>query len=129
MRPSFRLLPIAIVACPLLVVATSINAVQSANAADWSQFLGPNRNGISEETGLIDAWPTGGPKEVWRVKGGVGMSGVAVRGNVACTLIQTGGQQRVLALNAKTGATTWSTPVATAYENGQGGHACPPQGF
>lgn len=120
MRPSFRLLPIAIVACPLLVVATSINTVQPANAADWSQFLGPNRNGISGETGLIDAWLAGGPKEVWRVKGGVGMSGVAVRANVACTLIQTGGQQRVLALNAKTGATNWSTPVAASYENGQG---------
>ena len=120
MRPSFRLLPFAILACPLLIVATSVNAVQSVNAADWSQFLGPNRNGISEESGLIDAWPAGGLKEVWRVKGGVGMSGVAVRGNVACTLIQTGGQQRVLALNAKTGVTDWSTPVAAAYENGQG---------
>jgi outer membrane protein assembly factor BamB len=120
MRPAFRHLPLAILACPLLFVATSINIVQSASADDWSQFLGPDRNGISQETGLIDEWPAGGLKEVWRVKGGVGMSGVAVQGDTACTLIQTGGQQRVLALNTKTGATTWSTPVAAAYENGQG---------
>ena len=120
MRPSFRLLPLSILACPLLIVVTSVDTVQSVNAADWSQFLGPKRNGISDESGLIDKWPAGGLKEVWRVKGGVGMSGVAVRDNVACTLIQKGGQQRVVALNAKTGATNWSTPVAAAYENGQG---------
>jgi outer membrane protein assembly factor BamB len=113
-------LPIAILACPLLAVVTSITTVQKANADDWSQFLGPDRNGISQETALIDEWPAGGLKEVWRVKGGVGMSGVVVQGDIACTLIQTGGQQRVLALNAKTGATVWSTPVAAAYKNGQG---------
>ncbi len=27
------------------------------SAADWPQFLGPDRNGISSETGLLDAWP------------------------------------------------------------------------
>ena len=120
MRPSLRYLPTAILACPLLVVATSISTVQTASADDWPQFLGLNRNGISQETGLIDAWPTGGLKEVWRAKGGVGMSGVAVRGDIACTLIQSEGQQRVLAINAKTGANVWSTPVVAAYENGQG---------
>ena len=107
-------------AYPLLVVTASFNTTQTAIADDWSQFLGPDRNGISQETGLINEWPDGGLKEVWRVNGGVGMSGIAVSGDIACTLIQTDGKQRVLALNAKTGATDWSTPVAAAYENGQG---------
>ena len=40
---------------------------------EWPQFLGPQRNGISSETGLLDKWPATGPKEVWRVTGGVGM--------------------------------------------------------
>jgi hypothetical protein len=49
-----------------------------SRAADWQQFLGPQRNGISAETGLMEKWPAGGPKEVWRVPGGVGMSGLAI---------------------------------------------------
>lgn len=92
----------------------------STSAADWPQFLGPDRNGISQETGLLTSWPEGGPKELWRVEGGVGMSGVVVKGDTACTLIQTGGQQRVIALNVETGDVKWSTPVAPSYKNGQG---------
>ena len=46
-------------------------------ASDWPQFLGPNRNGISAETDLLEEWPDGGPKELWRAAGGVGMSGLA----------------------------------------------------
>lgn len=91
-----------------------------ASAADWPQFLGPDRTGISRETGLIDQWPEDGPPERWRVEGGVGMSGVVISNGTACTLIQTDGKQRVLALNAATGAVQWSTPVASEYRNGQG---------
>jgi outer membrane protein assembly factor BamB len=120
MRQSSRLFPAAAFTFLFLIVATSSDVTPMAEAGDWSQFLGPNRNGISEEERLIDDWPAGGPPEVWRVKGGVGMSGVVVQGDTACTLIQTGDQQRVLALNSKTGATRWSTPVTAAYSNGQG---------
>ncbi len=31
-------------------------------AAEWNQFLGPNRNGMSAETGLLNEWPADGPK-------------------------------------------------------------------
>jgi outer membrane protein assembly factor BamB len=120
MTKSSRLFSAAGFTLLLLVVATSTDSIRNIDAADWPQFLGPDRNGISPETGLIDSWPAGGPEEVWRIKGGVGMAGVAVKGDTACTVIQAGGQQRVLALNSRTGATKWSTPVAAAYENGQG---------
>ena len=57
-------------------------------AGDWPQFLGPQRNGHSDETGLIDQWPEAGLKVVFRVPGGVGMSGVSVAGNRVVTLVQ-----------------------------------------
>ncbi len=69
-------------------------------AADWPQFLGPNRNGISDETGLLDSWPAGGPKEGLAGAGGVGMS-ASVSDGTACTLVQTDKQQFLLALDAK----------------------------
>lgn len=50
-------------------------------AADWPQFRGPNRDGISKETGLLKSWPKEGPPLLWTFKnGGVGYSGPAVVG-------------------------------------------------
>ncbi|MGE5192158.1 MAG: PQQ-binding-like beta-propeller repeat protein [Deltaproteobacteria bacterium] len=93
----------------------------------WPQFLGPDRNGISRETGLLTAWPKDGPREVWRVVGGVGMSGLAIRGGKLYTLVQKADRQWVLCLDAKTGAGQWETGVAPAYKNqmGDGPRATP----
>ena len=112
-----------------LVLAIALIAAVPAGgqAADWPQFLGPTRNGISSETGLLDNWPEGGPKVVWRVPGGVGMSGLAIGGGRLLTLVQKDGQQFVLALDAATGKPQWQTPVASEYKNqmGDGPRATP----
>ena len=106
------------VAATLLIAVTTIAA--NAAAADWPQFLGLNRNGLSSETGLIDSFPKDGPKVLWRVKGGVGMGGVAISRGKAVTLWQTGGKQRVVALDAKSGKELWNTPVAPQFRNEMG---------
>lgn len=87
---------------------------------DWPQFLGNARNGISTEKGLLSKWPAEGPKEVWRVAGGVGMSGIAVADGKVLTLVQDERNQYVLALNAQTGKTIWKQSVAPAYDNNMG---------
>ena len=52
-------------------------------AGDWPQFLGPQRNAVSAETGLARTWPASGPKQLWSVPLGVGFAGPAVAdGNV-----------------------------------------------
>jgi outer membrane protein assembly factor BamB len=89
-------------------------------AADWPQFLGAVRNGISAETGLLDQWPASGPKERWRVSGGAGMSGLAIREGRLITLVQKEGQQWLVALDAQTGQPQWQTPLAPEYKNNQG---------
>lgn len=88
-------------------------------ATDWPQFLGPQRTGISAETGLLTEWPVDGPKELWRVNGGGGMSAVVVSDGLAITLVQNAGQI-VLALDAATGDVKWQTEVAPAYKNSMG---------
>lgn len=35
-------------------------------AAEWMQWRGPNHDGVSSETGLLDSWPEGGPKLLWK---------------------------------------------------------------
>jgi outer membrane protein assembly factor BamB len=53
-----------------------------SRADDWPQFRGPNRDGVSKETGLLKEWPQGGPKLLWTYSGaGVGYSGPAVVGD------------------------------------------------
>lgn len=111
---------------PLTLILLSIDAVTAADG-EWPQILGPHRNGISAETGLLDAWPDGGPKEVWRAPGGVGMAGLAISGGKLLTMVQRDGQQKLIALSADKGAPLWETDIASAYENqmGNGPRATP----
>ena len=52
-----------------------------APAADWPQFRGPGRNGISLETGLARKWPAAGPKLLWSVPVTEGYAGAAIVGS------------------------------------------------
>ncbi|MFH1739853.1 MAG: PQQ-binding-like beta-propeller repeat protein [bacterium] len=58
-----------------VVVAILPADVQSA---DWPQYLGPERNATSSETGLARAWPEDGPKVLWTVTLGQGYGAPAV---------------------------------------------------
>ena len=100
---------------------------QETPANEWPQFLGPQRNGLSTETGLLEQWPDGGPKVVWRVPGGVGMSGLAISRGRVLTMVQREGQQWLVALNNITGESIWKQEIADAYRNpmGDGPRATP----
>jgi outer membrane protein assembly factor BamB len=62
---------------------------------DWPQFRGRNRDGISQETGLMQRWPNQGPKLLWTASEnlGEGYSSVAVVNNKIFTtgMIKGGG--------------------------------------
>src|SRR5262245_7114214 len=65
----------AIAASTALIVSTG------SFAADWPQWRGPDRSGISKETGLLKEWPKEGPKLMWEVRGiGYGFSTPAIVG-------------------------------------------------
>jgi len=87
------------------------------SAADWPQWLGPDRNGSSPETGLLTDWPKEGPKLLWKAPGGDGYSSIAVAGGRAFTLVQRGGDELVIALDAKSGKELWTARSGPAYEN------------
>src|SRR5580765_5333121 len=53
---------------------------------DWPQWLGPQRDAIWMETGILDKFPSDGPPVRWRTKIGAGYAGPAVaRGRVYVT--------------------------------------------
>lgn len=67
---------LAFLGCGMLLVATSVRA------ADWPQWRGPNRDGLSKETGLLKEWPAAGPRLVWQATDlGQGFSTPAVVGD------------------------------------------------
>lgn len=109
------------------VVLVLANAGSRVHAEDWPQFLGKNRNGMSTEKRLLDAFPASGPVVRWRITGGVGMSAVVVQADVAVTTWNADGKQLLVALDAATGKVKWKTAIGNAYENpmGDGPRATP----
>lgn len=47
-------------------------------AAEWPQFMGPQRDGVWRDKGILESFPAGGPKIRWRVPVGLGYAGPAV---------------------------------------------------
>jgi outer membrane protein assembly factor BamB len=103
-----------------LSLALSVLTAASVRAADWPGWLGPQRNGASNETGLLTTWPSTGPKLLWQAKGGDGYSSIAVADGRAVTLVQRDGQELVVAFDAVSGKELWTTPLAPAYKNDYG---------
>jgi len=61
-----------------LVAAMVALSVTGVVAADWPWVYGPNRDGTSDQTGLLRTWPQDGPKVLWTAEVGPGFGGPAV---------------------------------------------------
>jgi outer membrane protein assembly factor BamB len=82
-------------------------------ADNWPQWRGPQRDGISRETGLLAEWPREGPKLLWKVENiGRGYSTPAVA-NVRLYLMASEGldNEFVEALDVRDGKRVWSTRI------------------
>jgi outer membrane protein assembly factor BamB len=101
---------------------------QSLSAAqmDWPQWRGPNRDGLSAETGLLKEWPKEGPPLLWKATGlGAGYSGVSLAGQRIFTMGEQTEANHVLALNRADGKILWATRLGKAGAPGWGGFAGP----
>src|SRR4051812_3849392 len=90
-----------------------------AGAADWPQWRGPGRDGISKETGLLKEWPKDGPKLLWQVKDiGFGYSTPSVVGDHLYLLSNKGtANEFAQALSVKDGKQVWSTRLGNVGPN------------
>lgn len=63
-----------------LLISTAMLALAlSMQAQDWPQFMGPNRNGITSQPGLLRTWPENGPEILWSTNLGIGFGGPVVK--------------------------------------------------
>lgn len=92
----------------LLTVTLSL----TLQAADWPQWRGPNRDGISQDTGLLQEWPEGGPKLRWkRTDIGTGYSTPAVAGGKVFVQTTKDKDEFALCLDEATGKDVWKTRI------------------
>lgn len=64
-----------------MVLSLSCSAV---SADDWPQWMGPQRDNVWREDGLLEKFPAGGPKVLWFTPVAGGYSGPAVSGGKVC---------------------------------------------
>jgi outer membrane protein assembly factor BamB len=97
-----------------LMLCALLSLPQAAEPG-WSQWLGPNRDGRSPETGLLKAWPAGGPPLAWKRAGlGAGFSSVVTAGDLLLAMGDVGGACTLIALKAVDGAPAWTARIGEA---------------
>lgn len=110
----------------LLVLTAAVLAAlplagQAPPPQDWFQWRGPNRDGHSQETGLLQAWPKGGPPPAWRAAGvGEGYSSFSASHGRLYTLGARGNLEFVVALDRATGRKLWEYQNGRRFTNDRG---------
>ena len=75
-------------------------------ADDWPHWRGPNRNGVTKESGWRAQW-SGEPPVAWRANVGLGFSSIVVANGKACTAGHADGKDTVFCFDAATGKPLW----------------------
>ncbi|MEM1203371.1 MAG: PQQ-binding-like beta-propeller repeat protein [Acidobacteriota bacterium] len=109
-----------------LIAPVAVTAAAD-EAPDWPQYRGPNRDGISAETGLARTWPDAGPQELWRRPIGPAFSSFAAVDRHLYTTESDAEGEYVLKLDPITGENAWRQKIAGTFENnfGNGPRATP----
>ncbi len=92
----------------------------AAEAAEWPQWRGPNRDAVSAQAGLLKEWPRAGPKVLWRIAAGEGFSSIAVSEGRLHTLWDEGNDQLLVGLDAVTGSELWRRRADARFESSWG---------
>lgn len=93
-----------------VALAIAILTPGSAPADDWPQWLGPRRDGIWRETGILNKFPAEGPRKRWATPIAAGYSGPAIAGDRVYIT------DRVLAGNAKNPANPFARTAVPSSE-------------
>jgi outer membrane protein assembly factor BamB len=114
-----------------IVLAWMLFSSVPVTGNDWPQWMGPQRDNVWRETGIVESFPEGGPKVLWRTPIAGGYSGPAVAaGRVYITDYVTeadvktenfdrsqefSGTERVLCLEEATGRILWKYEYPVKY--------------
>lgn len=91
-----------------LRLASAVLLTLPLQAADWPQWRGPQRDGISRETGWSATFPAGGPKVLWQAEVGLGFSTFVVADGRAYTTGHANKTDTIYGFDAQSGRTLWT---------------------
>lgn len=98
----------------LVIILFCLGEAAAQAGGNWPQWRGPNRDGISKETGLLKQWPDGGPPLAWKATGaGNGYSSFAISNGRLYTMGLRGDKEFIIAFDVATGKEVWATPNGT----------------
>jgi hypothetical protein len=101
----------------LIVLACGLSGLCADR--DWPQWQGPNRDGLSRDTGLLKEWPREGPPLAWKATGlGKGYSSISIVGNKFFTMGDRKNEQFVMAFDLTTHKELWATKVGAGWGDG-----------
>jgi outer membrane protein assembly factor BamB len=110
------------------LVSVGVLLATRVSSAPWSQYRGPDGDGISQEKIAVKL-PADGPKKLWRAETPDGFSSLAVGKDAAFTVITRridGAPTEVcIALDAASGKELWATPTGSAKYQGGGDSGAP----
>jgi outer membrane protein assembly factor BamB len=111
------LIAIAPVGQAFVPAADSQTPSQSSDSksTDWPGFLGPHRNGKSDERGLPASWPAKGPQLVWQKSVGAGYAAPAIVDGRVYHFSRVGDKARLICLDSQTGGQKWACDYPTDF--------------
>ena len=101
----------------LLAGLLAVPVAAPAQAQDWPQWLGPDRDGQYTGPALSTDWSGGGPAELWRRPAGEGFAGPVVAGERLLLFHRLDGREVLEALDAASGSPIWRHDAPTAYRD------------
>ncbi len=105
----------------LFIATAAVFGGQTGAFSDWPQWRGPNRDGVSDESGLLSEWPESGPTRLWQALGlGAGYGSLAVAGERIYLQMSVGQQSAVASLDRSDGRLVWSRALGEGRRNGEG---------
>ncbi len=119
----------AVIAISVLMTSFAVGVRAEAPAAgdvqlsgaeashDWPGFLGPHRNGKSDERGLPKEWPAKGPPVVWQAAVGAGYSAPAISDGRLFHFSRYENNARLVCFDATTGEQKWACDYPTEFED------------
>ncbi|MBI3837360.1 MAG: PQQ-like beta-propeller repeat protein [Planctomycetia bacterium] len=119
---------LAVVLCLPAVAAEKRPLSKGTPGAEWPQWRGEHRDGISTDTGLLNQWPKDGPPLLWKASGlGKGFSSISIANGRIFTAGDRETGQHVIALNLADGKEIWSTRISDVWApDGYAGPRCTP---
>src|SRR5689334_23486544 len=102
-------------ALTILLLMACVGGTALGETKDWPGFLGPHRNGKSDERGLPTQWPAAGPPVVWQAAVGTGYSAPAIADGRLFHFARFQNAARLSCFDARTGAPRWTCDYPTEF--------------